>query len=464
MTTEAPVRAGIYCRISLASIGDTTKTDDQKRICHDLAARLGWEVADVYSDDSKSAWQPNRKRKEWDRMIADVRDGKISAIVVYHGDRLLRTHEDLLVLIHLARTRGIKLASPAGMRDLGNYDDQFILEIEASMAKRESANTSRRRKQQYERWRREGKVRPGGRGGRAFGFKTDGVTHIPEETAVVRDAARRVLLGESVGSIARSVTMLTPAGSQMTEGTLRKMLARPRYAGLMPNGVDKAAWAPVLDRGDWEMVCAVLSAKAAGFGYATNARKWLLSGIAVCGECWTPLQIRQSKGRAGRPGQVGYGCVRDGCRKVYRSASLLDAYVTGAVVGRLNNPDNPQPEVDLHAGVAAELASLTARRAETETFIASLADAPASRIEVLNRALDSFDAKIAAIREQLAGDTTGRLLAAHAGITRKEFEALPLDVRRSLVRGTYRVVVLRASGRGPGFRTQDVVLDPVTGG
>ena len=33
-------------------------------------------------------------------------------------------------------------------------------------------------------------------------------------------------------------------------------------------------------------------------------------------------------------------------------------------------------------------------------------------------------------------------------------------LRRALVQGTYRVVVLRASGRGPGFRPQDVVLSP----
>ena len=451
--------------MSLAADEDTTKVDDQEQRCRELAARLGWEVHDVYQDNNRSAWKHNRKRPAWDRMLGDIEAGTIGAIVVYHGDRLLRTHEDLLALISLARTRGVKLASPAGTRDLGSYDDQFILEIEASMAKRESANTSRRRKAQYERWGREGKVRPGGRGGRAFGFATDGITHIPEETVIIRDAARRILLGETAGSVARSITALTPAGSPMTAQTLRKMLARPRYAGLMPDGDRQAAWSPVLDRGTWEMVRAVLDTRTAGFGYATNARRWLLSGIAVCGECWTPLQIRQSKGgRRSKAKQVGYGCVRPGCRRVHRSAALLDAYVTGATVGRLNHAANPEAEVQLHDGAAAELAALTTRRAETEAFIAGLADAPAGRIEILNRALDSFDAKIAAIRERIEGDSAGRLRARYAGITVAEFGALPLEVRRALVRGCYQVIVLRASGRGPGFRERDVMLSPVTGG
>ena len=121
------------------------------------------------------------------------RAGKLDAIVVYHGDRLVRQPWDLEVLLRLARGKGVKLASPTGTRDLGNDEDQFILDIEAKMAKRESANMSRRKKGQYERMRRAGLVRSGGRGGRTFGFGSDGVTHVPGETAVVREVFGRVL-------------------------------------------------------------------------------------------------------------------------------------------------------------------------------------------------------------------------------------------------------------------------------
>src|SRR6266567_63046 len=177
MTTDSHIRAGIYCRLSLAVMGDTTKVEDQKRICQELAARAGWEVAEVYTDNSKSAWQPNRKRPRWDAMLADVDAGRLDAIIVYHGDRLIRRPEDLGDLLKLSRAKGIRLASPTGARDLGNADDEFVLWIEAAMANRESANISRRKKAGYERMRRAGRVRPGGRGGRAFGFAVDGITH-----------------------------------------------------------------------------------------------------------------------------------------------------------------------------------------------------------------------------------------------------------------------------------------------
>ena len=189
------VRAGIYCRMSLAIQDDTAKIDDQERMCRLTAERLGWEVIDVYQDNNRSAWKHNRKRPAWDRMLADIEAGKINGIIVYHGDRLTRQPMDLEILISLSRTRGIKLASPTGVRDLNDDDHQFQLGIEANVYRKESAATSRRRKMQYERWRREGRTRPGGRGGRAYGFATDGITQVPEECQHIRDMAGMLLDG-----------------------------------------------------------------------------------------------------------------------------------------------------------------------------------------------------------------------------------------------------------------------------
>src|SRR5262249_39696768 len=116
---------------------------------------------------------------------------------------LIRQPLDLEVLIGLADGKGVRLAAPTGMRDLDNYDDRKIMRVEAAFACGESDSISRRRKNQYARWRREGRVRPGGRGGRAFGFATDGLTLIPAEVVVIQEAARRLLAGEHTGALAR---------------------------------------------------------------------------------------------------------------------------------------------------------------------------------------------------------------------------------------------------------------------
>jgi DNA invertase Pin-like site-specific DNA recombinase len=450
--------------MSVARLDDKTKVEDQERISRELCGHRDWVVAEVYCDNNKSAWQRKRKRKDWDRMLADVEAGKLNAIVVYHGDRLIRQPWDLEQLLALADAKGIRLASPTGTRNLDNADDRFILRIEAAQACRESDNTSRRKKAQFERMRRQGLVRPGGRGGRAFGFASDGVTHIPVEADGVRLAASMVLRGSGAGLVAAALNghgFVTPTGGEFTHGTVRKMLARPRYAGLMPDGENAAAWAPVLKRETWEAVRLILASKADGFAYATNARRWLLSGIAECGaaDCGSRLQIRQSKGRKGRPPQIGYACLRPGCRKVYRSAALLDAYVSRRVVNKLANPLNPPGEVLTGTGTAAEFQVLAAERAAAESKIRDYQASP-GRVDLLMQRLDSIDTRLAELRELADGDVRSRILSAHAGISAEEFAALPLATRRALVSACYRVTVLPASKRGPGFRTEDVQLSP----
>ena len=101
---DAP-RAAVYCRLSVAAVGDTTKVEDQERISRELAKRKGWRVAGVYADNNKSAWQPNRNRPGWDQMLKDVEAGLVDAIVVYLpaiGARNIEQLEDNIAAADLA--------------------------------------------------------------------------------------------------------------------------------------------------------------------------------------------------------------------------------------------------------------------------------------------------------------------------------------------------------------------------
>lgn len=458
------MRAIIYTRISVAALGDTTKTDDQERQCRELCERRGWDVGGVFTDPSKSAWKRDRKRPGWDAMLAEVGAGQAAAIVTYWGDRLVRQPRDLEELLDLADGRGMILASVGGQYSFDNPDHRMMMRWEVARACNESDNISRRRRNMHERLRAEGKVRSGGRGGRAFGFETDNMTQRPGEVAIIREAARRLLAGESAGSAARDFArrgVMSTGGTLMSRATLRKMLARPRYAGLMPDGISPAAWAPVLDRPEWELLRALLDDIGGdAVPNASNARRYVLSGIAECGHCEPPvtLQLLQSKGRNGRPPAKGYGCKP--CGKVYRSQPLLDAFVGGRVVKRLANPQNPAASAD-DGGVAAELAATEKRRAETVKVIEELADHPEMSPEILMRSLASFDSRIANLRERLGDGGRARLLARYAGISLAEWEDLDLSVQRSLVTATFRVIVKPASRRGPGFNPADVLMSPL---
>src|SRR6266702_3051490 len=279
-----------------------------------------------------------------------------------------------------------------------------------------------------------------------------------EEGAIIREAAVRVLAGEPTLAICRDINARgarMPTGRPFDHGALRKMLMRPRLAGLMPDGIHEGAWPPVLDRQTWEAVCAALAARTAGHGYATNARRYLLSGIAKCGApgCGSGLMIKTEN----RPGKTpGYRCVQPGCRKVQRSTELLDEYVIIRVLLKLGDPGNPPGRVPQNAALAAEFRALTRQRAETEAAIADHAKGGA--LPLLLRRLESVDGRLAELRELAAGDARSRLLGAHTGMTREEWDALPLATRRALVSACFTVTVLPASRRGPGFNTEDVRL------
>ncbi len=69
----------------------------QKRLALDDCEKLGLSVSpkNIYIDNGASAWQRNRKREGWDKLIESARRGEIKHIVCYHPDRLMRQPFDL---------------------------------------------------------------------------------------------------------------------------------------------------------------------------------------------------------------------------------------------------------------------------------------------------------------------------------------------------------------------------------
>jgi DNA invertase Pin-like site-specific DNA recombinase len=458
----------------LATFGDTTNVDDQDAINHRMAEQRGWTIAPehTYIDNSVSAWRRDVKRKGWDAMLAAVERGEIDAIVVYHGDRLMRQPYDLETLLRVAEQKGVRLVSPTGERSLDSADDRYILRIEVASACRESDNTSRRVKRHHQRQREKGIVRAGGRGGRAFGFEPDGLTHVPGEVKLLREAADRLLAGESIGGLCRDWTrrgVRTAAGNPFGHRSFKAMVLRSRYAGLMPDGETRAAWSPVFDddpgkaREVLEAVRAVLSGRTLTFT-PTNARKYLLSGIAVCGPCGQPVQHRQSSKRRGFV-LLGYGCVNKACgKKVQRQIAFVDEWVIGHVltflgdeqaVAALAAPDD--------AGLAREIAVLETLKAEREAQLRSLADHPNLKPDLLVAALASFDERIIELRGCIGLSARRRLVVTHAGLERDGWDGLPLHTKRALVRALFTVTIRPVSKRGPGFDPAGVAVEPVGG-
>ena len=471
---QTPKSAGIYCRLSFSPDGSVEKVERQEADCRKLAERLGWTVRQVYPDNSRSAWRHDRKRPAWDQMLKDIEAGMLDGILVYHGDRLMRQPWDLEVLLRLAKDKHLPLASPSGTRDLSNSDHQYILRIEVAAACKASDDTSRRVKRGTKARAERGSAGAGSNRPFGYGVPTgkEGRTGKPlydltkqnrKEARIGRDAVRRFLAGQSQGGVIAwlNTRSTTTNGNPWKANAFRAWLSSPRIAGLVVSDgkLLPAQWKGIITPQEWEDAKALLQLNSDTYGYSGRERVYLLTGKAAeCSGCDGPLYTKP----AGKSGSRLYYCKNPACEHpVSRSVPHLDAYVTGRVLRRLNEPafiaaihaDSESP------GLGAEIAALERRKAEATAKLEELADHPEVDPALLARSLGSYDRKIVQLRSQMAASSRQRLLSRMAGITREQWDAEPVDVRAETVRALFRVVVLPTGRRGPGFDPKGVRVE-----
>lgn len=505
MVTTTPVSAGIYCRLSYAPDGSVEKVERQESDCRELAARMGWRVSDrhVFPDNSRSAWQRNRKRPQWDAMLRAIEAGEIDGLIVYHGDRLIRQPFDLETLISIAESQSLRVASPSGTRNLDSPDDRFILRIEAAQACRESDNTSRRVRRGVT--ARVAKGLPGTAGGKrpyGWGVQTgtrdkvdaagetvsvpvyDTALPRPEEIRFIKAGAERRLAGMNQGAVVR---WLNKEGARTTEGnpwtvkSWRNVMLNPRTAGLIEREgqLHNAAWEGALKVETWEAIRALHRESAAQNPYAGRERVHLLTGVAECHQCHKPEAGSQectaaacpvphvtvrSKPSGGRNRKIARLYYCPSCRGVGRNLELLDAYVEGRTLRLLADE---RFAVELHHAIADEsgmdmqtqVTALEQRRDKTREDLKNLADHPDVDATLALLGLASFDRKISDLRAQMAMSSKLRRLARMADMGREEWAAQPVDVRSTVVQDLFRVVILPTARRGPGFDSSSVRLE-----
>ncbi|MCT9932396.1 recombinase family protein [Planotetraspora sp. A-T 1434] len=472
--------AAIYCRLSYAPDGSLEKVERQEDDCRKLADRLAWPVDEryIFKDNSRSAWQRNRKRPGWDKLLEVIEAREVDAVLVYHGDRLIRQPWDLELLLKLADDRHLHLASVSGVRDLMSEDDRFILRIEAAQACKQSADTSRRVRRGWQSRAEAGRAVGGGKRPFGYGVPTgklgrtgkplyDTTQMVPGEAEILREAARRLIAGQTQGGVIRWMNerSTTSQGKPWVGKSLKNLLVSPRIAGLVEHHgtLHKAVWEPILTMEEWEDVKLVMRQSAQEHGYAGRERKYLLSGIAECSGCGKPMRTKPSGGRNRKDTRLYYCWNRECPAPVSRNVEHLDRYVAGRVVGRLGDPALMDELLAAEPSVAADIVALERRRDELKAKFAKLLDHPDLDPEVMAGQLTEANRRIQDLRSRHASNARQRLLARMAGITAEQWDETPLDVRAATVKALFRVVVLPATWRGPGFDPGSVHLEPVDG-
>jgi site-specific DNA recombinase len=428
-----------YCRISDDRTGEGLGVERQKADCLALASSRGWQVGSVYVDNDVSAYS-GKARPQYAALLDAVRSGRVGGIVAWHPDRLHRSPKELEEFITLVETNKVIVETvQAGQWDLSTSSGRLVARQLGSVARYESEHKSERVRRALE--QRAAMGRPHGR--TAYGWTATGSVK-KSEADVVRKLAARIIAGESLRSIVADLNdkgVSSPSGKPWTKTMLKHIVTRERNAGLLIRHgvvVGEGNWKPILDRGTWEQVRAVLNDPARKTS-TSSAAKHLLSGLARCGVCGGPM--RASLNRT----VPSYRCAEKAC--VSRNRRDVEDLVVGVVLGRLARPDaadllNPK-RTDAARSAAEELSTLQAR---LDVAADDYADGKIDARQ-LERITQRLRPKIDAATTQARTLDDSPLLEGLVGVkdVRKRWDSLPLTRQRAVMDLLMSVRVMRAA-------------------
>lgn len=337
--TETPRAAAIYARISSDADGSRAGVGRQIEDCRRLAESLGWGVAGEYVDNDVSAYTGQR-RPEYQRMLTDLADGLVDAVLVYNIDRLTRRPAELEQFYEAVQQAGVtQVRFVTGDTDISTVDGLMMARILGAFAAKESANIGRRVSRKMEQVAAEG--RPHGGPRRPYGYAEDKVTVVPEEAKVIRTLVARFLAGDSTRSLASWLNeqqIPTVTGSEWITSTLKGVLTNPRYAGLRTHKgavVGPAVWEAIISEDDHRRILAKYAEKKTS-GRRTPQR-YLLSGMLRCGKCG--IRLYSSARQTSRRYVCLSGPDHGGCGRLTITADPLERLVADAVLYRLDTPE-----------------------------------------------------------------------------------------------------------------------------
>ncbi|SEN99832.1 recombinase family protein [Cryobacterium luteum] len=362
----------------------TGKSPDQQ---HDenvaSIMRQGWILHPdpPYRDTDRSASRyATKAREDFKRLIDDLEGDTFGAdvLAIWESSRGSRRVGEWVDLVDLCKARSVRIwvTTHGRLYDPANARDRRSLLEDAVDAEYESEKTSERIRRDVRAAADKGKPH----GKNVYGFlrvydeQTRELLRVEEHPAqapIVKEAARRVLDGDTFYAIAkdfneRGIAQRRPTRKEhrknygWTPPAVKQMLSMPAYAGKRQHQgeiVGDAMWPALIDFVTWKKLQIVMSPPE---HKRTNdwPAKHLLAGIALCGVCGAPTRVGKQNAGAkklddegnplprktylayicsgvpGRPGPDGTKGFHVAMRQEH-----LDTVVTELVLTRLERPD-----------------------------------------------------------------------------------------------------------------------------
>lgn len=292
-------------------------------------------IVGVYVDAGVSARKPASKRPDLQRLLNDVRAGKIEMIVFTKLDRWFRNVKEYYKVQDVLDEHRVCWKTIEEEYETETSAGRFKVNIMLSVAESEADRTSERIKTINKNKRENGLCH---HGTQPLGLKIvkGKLVEDPETAPIVRDVFQHFISTQSVTSTGRY--LLSEYGITRSYKNTKQMLKNKRYIGVADNG--EQLYPPIVPPLDFALAQSIMAERSTRHsGDFTQKHIYLFTGIVFCAECGRRLSVTMSHVHGGEyvyykcPSYAGRSCVH---RRREREKDLEQYMVDHIISGCIN--------------------------------------------------------------------------------------------------------------------------------
>jgi len=311
---NTPIRAALYVRVStMEQANEGYSVGVQKEKLHKYAEAQSYNIADIYSDEGFSG--KDLMRPEMERLINDVKSGKIDTVLIYKLDRLSRHVKDVLELVELFDKFNVTLYSLNENLDLSSPFGRAALKMSATFSELERETIVERMEMGKNARARSGKYSCPGKS--PFGYKlnkeADRLEIVPEEAEAVRDMYAKYIEGYSFRKLYSYCKAKYPTIRFFTNSMCCKpVIERPMYAGYYyHNGelIKAINFDPIISYETYLQAQEAIKRNTTKREHDNSP--YLLTGLIVCGKCGRAFSGKRRTHKVN--GKIKYTYTSYGC-------------------------------------------------------------------------------------------------------------------------------------------------------
>lgn len=358
-------KVALYVRVSTTSqLEEGYSIEEQKAKLESYCDIKDWHVYKVYTDGGFSGSTTERPALE--QLIKDAQSKLFDTVLVYKLDRLSRSQKDTLYLIEdiflknniefVSLLENFDTSTPFGRAVIGLLSVFAQLEREQIKERMQLGKLGRAKSGKSMMWAKT-----------SYGYdynKDTGTMTVNEyEALAVKEIYASYLSGMSITKLRDKINEEYPKQPAWSYRTIRGILANPVYCGLNQykgqtfQGIHKA----IISLDDFEQTQRELAKRQQTAKELSNPRpfqaKYMLSGLAQCGYCHSPLKVILGQKRKDGTRFKRYECYQRHPRKTkgvtvyndnkkcdsgYYDMELLEHYVLTRIAQLQNDPDKIQ--------------------------------------------------------------------------------------------------------------------------